>query len=234
MAAEVRRAEREEKLYEPLDRAVAAGPLAGSLNVEEHPVDPQRVQEFVKGIISPHKQVTGAMMENLSERRGFHMDHAEAKRRERQLRKPKEEMTARELRAHGAFEIPDALQKYSVYVPLHVLWKKYITDLMSNARALSVQGFKLMKADFHGAIISVVRSRNPCLVGVSGILIQETTNALRLITPYDTLKVVPKRDNVFMLELPSGAVVTLYGNHLCQRSADRTARKFKAKPTIEL
>lgn len=65
---------------------------------------------------------------------------------------------------------------------------------------------KLVKADFHGAIITGVRScffflefhgltvlavrqsKNPCLVGLSGIIVYESENAFRVITKEDKLK----------------------------------------------
>lgn len=39
---------------------------------------------------------------------------------------------------------------------------------------------RLIKADFHGAKISVRRSRCPTLVGLAGIVIQDTKNSFRI------------------------------------------------------
>jgi len=39
---------------------------------------------------------------------------------------------------------------------------------------------QLMKADFHGAKISIDKSRCPSLVGVTGIVIQDTKNTFRV------------------------------------------------------
>lgn len=70
---------------------------------------------------------------------------------------------------------------------------------------------KLVKADFHGSIITgtlplpphshfiyqlelfliVRQSKNPCLVGLSGIVIHETENAFKVITKKDQLKSAP-------------------------------------------
>lgn len=65
---------------------------------------------------------------------------------------------------------------------------------------------KLVKADFHGAIILgvyvarvlafvmmrhneiVCQSKNPCLVGISGIIIHETENAFKIITQSSAIK----------------------------------------------
>jgi hypothetical protein len=38
---------------------------------------------------------------------------------------------------------------------------------------------------------------------------------------------------VFSFEV-AGHAVTLFGNQFCYRTAERSARKFKSKPTVEL
>lgn len=40
---------------------------------------------------------------------------------------------------------------------------------------------KVMKADYHGSILRVWRSKCPSYVGIEGILLQETQNTLQLI-----------------------------------------------------
>jgi len=116
---------------------------------------------------------------------------------------------------------------------------------------------KLVKADFHGSIISVKQSKNPCLLGLKGIVILETENAFRVITKKDQIKLIPKRNAIFTFCVPLYDVRSslpsteecpevdpldavpkmefeLYGNQFCFRSADRASKKFKAKETIEL
>lgn len=39
---------------------------------------------------------------------------------------------------------------------------------------------QLMKADFHGAKISINKSKCPSLIGVTGIVIQDTKNTFRV------------------------------------------------------
>jgi len=117
---------------------------------------------------------------------------------------------------------------------------------------------KLVKADFHGSIITVKQSKNPCLVGLTGIVILETENVFRVITKKDQMKLIPKRNAIFTFCVPlydirSSTLPTteespgvdplhtvpkmefeLHGNQFCFRSADRASKKFKAKETIEL
>lgn len=103
-------------------------------------------------------------------------------------------------------------------------------------------GERVLKADYHGAIFTVIRSRSPTHVGQRGILIQETQETFVIVSPTNAVKVLPKRDTIFSFSLPNAngqpnappQVFELYGDHLCFRSYERSARKFKAKATIEL
>ena len=47
---------------------------------------------------------------------------------------------------------------------------------------------KVTKADYHGSILRVCRSKCPCYVGIEGILLQETQNTLRIIGMDDKIR----------------------------------------------
>ncbi|KAJ2916065.1 hypothetical protein MD484_g4326, partial [Candolleomyces efflorescens] len=47
---------------------------------------------------------------------------------------------------------------------------------------------KLLKADFHGCILTVKQSKNACLVGLTGILIHETENGFKIVTRESKVK----------------------------------------------
>jgi ribonuclease P protein subunit POP4 len=91
-------------------------------------------------------------------------------------------------------------------------------------------------------LFPVIRSRSPTHVGQRGILIQETQETFVIVSASNAVKVLPKRDTIFSFSLPHASgqpsalpqVFELYGDHLCFRSYERSARKFKAKATIEL
>uniref|UniRef100_A0A8C6UW64 Ribonuclease P protein subunit p29 n=1 Tax=Neogobius melanostomus TaxID=47308 RepID=A0A8C6UW64_9GOBI len=69
--------------------------------------------------------------------------------------------------------------------------------------------------------ISVVRSKYASYVGLTGILIQEFKHVFKVITQKNELKVIPKRNSVFEIEV-NGFVF------------ERSAKKFKSKGTIDL
>lgn len=173
------------------------------------------------------------------------------------------------------WKLDEGQAKFELFLPLHHLWMGYMSELLGlghfsgppKSRDMpSTSGMhpKLLKADFHGSIMTVRRSKNISLIGLSGIVIYESENAFTVVTRKNQSKLVPKRNSVFTfavplystlpkghtfeLPLPVAAPGTdldtvldrphiefeLYGNQFCFRSADRAGRKFKPKETIEL
>nr|XP_020510142.1 ribonuclease P protein subunit p29-like [Labrus bergylta] len=169
--------------------------------------------------------------------KAVNLSYARIKRdKSKRSRKKAKGLNARQKRAMKVFQIKPENQRYELFLPLHELWRKYIIDLCGGANRLSNPQFlqqKLVKADFHGAIISVVRSKCPSYVGMTGILVQEFKHVFKIITKEDKLKVIPKRNSVFEMEI-NGLVSHIYGNPLEQRSSERSVKKFKVKRTIDL
>ncbi|KAH7097367.1 RNase P/MRP, p29 subunit [Auriculariales sp. MPI-PUGE-AT-0066] len=169
-------------------------------------------------------------------------------------------------KVNGLWTLAPQDARWSVFFPLHTLWLGYIAELLNLPhRPLSLESVtpaqhtqsmpstqdmqaKLVKADFHGCIISVRRAKNPFLVGRTGIIVHETENTFKIVT------LIPKRNSVFGFSLPlygpppvedSGQLLLvhtpepeiefeLYGNQFCYKASDRASRKFKHKETIEL
>ncbi|XP_029948036.1 ribonuclease P protein subunit p29 [Salarias fasciatus] len=145
-------------------------------------------------------------------------------------------LNARQKRAMKIFQIKPEHQRYELFLPLHELWKQYVIDLCNGLKPTSSPQFvqqKLLKADFHGAIITVVRSKCPSYVGTTGILVQEFKHIFKIITKEDRLKVIPKRNSVFAVEI-NGFTSHIYGSKFEQRASERSAKKFKVKGTIDL
>ncbi|KAM3876876.1 ribonuclease P protein subunit p29 [Diretmus argenteus] len=145
-------------------------------------------------------------------------------------------LNARQKREMKVFQIKPEQQRYELFLPLHDLWRQYIIDVCHGLKPSSSPQFvqqKLLKADFHGAIITVVRSKCPSYVGTTGILVQEFKHVFKIITKEDRLKVIPKRNSVFAVEI-NGFVSHIYGSKFEQRSSERSAKKFKVKGTIDL
>ena len=54
-----------------------------------------------------------------------------------------------------------------------------------------------------------------------------------LSVPIFLFQVIPKANSVFNVDI-QGYLCTLYGNQLRVRSAERSSKKFKTKPTTDL
>ncbi|XP_075017376.1 ribonuclease P protein subunit p29 isoform X1 [Calonectris borealis] len=159
-----------------------------------------------------------------------------SKKKKKQKRKKTKGFTAKQRREMRLFEIEPEQQRYTIFLPLHELWKQYIRDLCHglkpDAQPHMVQG-KLLKADLHGAIVTVTKSKCPSYVGITGIILQEFKHVFKIITKEDKLKVVPKLNNVFSLEI-DGFISYIYGSKFQLRASERSAKKFKLKGTIDL
>lgn len=153
----------------------------------------------------------------------------------------KKKMSARCAKDSGLFEISKSLT-YEQVLPLNELWKKYMLDVLGDFRNMDEN--KILKADFHGANMTVVQSKCPHYVGTSGILIQETMHVFKIMTlnglksmqlkfiiTYDIA--IPKANSIFSISFDTSEVV-IYGNQFVMRTAERTVRKFKYKNTIQL
>ncbi|KAL0489002.1 ribonuclease P protein subunit p29 [Acrasis kona] len=163
--------------------------------------------------------------------------------------KPAKILTSKERKKKKILSI-DSKQdiNYEQYLPLHVLWKQYIVDLIDGSYETLNGTELLVKADFHGCIMKVVKSKCATLVGAEGIIIQETENTFKILTNKNVLKTISKQGCQFEFDLPmSGGAdvmdvditashkkVTIYGDNFRYRSADRASKKFKRRDVIDL
>ncbi|VDB92062.1 unnamed protein product [Peniophora sp. CBMAI 1063] len=158
----------------------------------------------------------------------------------------------------GAWNLVKQDCRFELFLALHRLWMGYMSELLglklapegktADAGAMPPAAgmhAKLVKADMHGAFITVKESKNASLVGMQGIVIHETEGTFKIVTRKDKLKLIPKRNSIFTLAVP------LYSTSLqpspaapppsapaedefAYRAAERAGKKFKAKETIEL
>uniref|UniRef100_A0A8D2L555 Ribonuclease P protein subunit p29 n=1 Tax=Varanus komodoensis TaxID=61221 RepID=A0A8D2L555_VARKO len=169
-------------------------------------------------------------------RKAVVLEHSHKKRKQQQRRKKKKGLSAKQRRAMHLFEIKPEQQRYEIFLPLHELWKQYIRDLCNglrpDAQPQMIQN-KLLKADFHGALVTVSKSKCPSYVGLTGIILQEMKHVFKIITKEDKLKIIPKQNNVFSMET-DGFVSYIYGSRIQFRASERSAKKFKGRGTLDL
>lgn len=118
------------------------------------------------------------------------------------LRKQKPKpLSAREKRISGIYDIPKDECKYAIFKGLHGLWVEYMQEVLdlkdldqqgTSGRAQRVtplsHGSKLASADFHGALLEVVRSRCSGRVGIKGIVVRDTKFTFVVVTEGDEVK----------------------------------------------
>lgn len=147
------------------------------------------------------------------------------------------DLTMRQFKQSKLLKIDKQDVIYQMYQPLNGLWKDYICDVINfdKARGANLQDVakQLMNADLHAAELRVTESRCPSLVGISGIVLQETKNAFVLVTSNNQLKTVPKQNSVFTLDV-QGHVFTIYGSNFRQRCSERCVNSFKSQKSVDL
>ena len=86
----------------------------------------------------------------------------------------------------------DMLQLNSLWLGYmhHMLGVEDFTSLPKDSTSTHWENIsqRLMKADYHGAQVTVVRSRCPSTVGIKGIIIQDTKNTFRLLSEDDVIR----------------------------------------------
>ncbi|THZ18463.1 RNase P/MRP, p29 subunit [Aureobasidium pullulans] len=178
-----------------------------------------------------------------SKRQKARLEKAKANRKSKKPRP----LTAKQKRELGVYDIPKKQQKYDIYVPIWKLWCAYLREIlgMEKSRYVNAAGVGplLASADYHGAMVDVVRCRCVGRVGIRGIVVKDTKFTLEIITPKNELKTVPKEYTVFRFEVPfveedndgdsqmtepqKPFIFELHGSQFQNRAADRAARKFK-------
>lgn len=146
-------------------------------------------------------------------------------------------LSARQKRALCVHDMQKGEIKYGVYAGLHVMWCAYMRDILGiiAVRPQTIKagsgldgdnngvgevpyayvtpasaGPKIASADFHGALVTVVRSRCVGRVGLLGLIVRDTKFTFVVVTKRDEVKTVPKEGTVFRIEVP---LVDIEGNH---------------------
>ena len=180
-----------------------------------------------------------------SKRQYERLQKAKAKRKSN---KP-QPLSAKQKRALCIYEIPKEQRKYAIYEPLHQMWCGYMRAILglSDGKRTCVDaasvGQMLVSADYHGALLEVVRSRCVSRIGLKGIVVKDTKFTMEIVTMENALKTVPKELTVFRFEVPfeeqmeSGIleqrekrkplVFEIHGTQFQARAPDRANKKFK-------
>ena len=119
---------------------------------------------------------------------------------------------------------------YEDLLVMNKLWQEYITELMNNTNNKENILEKILKADLHGAIFTVINSTNKNNIGISGIVLFESRRTFNILTKKNEIKTILKQGCIFetMLEFNKMKIL-IYGENFIYKSAERTKIKFKPK-----
>ncbi|KAL3860075.1 hypothetical protein ACJMK2_010243 [Sinanodonta woodiana] len=194
----------------------------------------QYVEAFLKRTLPLNRQKKGEIHELLYKTQT--LDNIKQKKDNGTNKRHRKTLTAKEKRELKLFHINLEKQTFEQYLPLNKLWTSYIqqiVNLTSISKTNSENMERLLKADYHGCYLTVKKSKCPSYVGISGIVLQETRNMFKMITRDNMVKSIPKANSIFTFEI-GDYCFTIHGNHFRIATGERSHKKFKQKPTIDL
>lgn len=166
-------------------------------------------------------------------------DFVLAKRKSKTQRNKKKKkrarcLTRREKKKLNFFNIARNSLKYNEIQPMNEIWLAYMSQLLELEKPIpdctskSWETFTqtLYRADFHGSILKIVRSKCPSYVGKIGICFMDTRNTFKIISKENIITTIPKKECVFEIFLKD-IKITLFGKHLCVRPAERSTKRLK-------
>uniref|UniRef100_A0A182M0A9 Ribonuclease P protein subunit p29 n=1 Tax=Anopheles culicifacies TaxID=139723 RepID=A0A182M0A9_9DIPT len=158
----------------------------------------------------------------------------------KQTEKPKQrkKLSRKEVKELGLYALPPDTVRYEDALKLHKMWCGYYDTLIPSLAGLMddipivtearyntiVAG--LLKADYHGAKIHIVRSKQSSVVGMKGIVVLDTKGTFKMVSKDNKLRTIPKNDSVFEVIIRD-KMVTIFGKHLNARPAERCVKKMK-------
>ena len=150
------------------------------------------------------------------------------------IRKKSKILTRKEKRALGFFGIPRNSVQYRDMLEVNAVWSEYITEVLELSTPVPEFGSKhweqftqtLYKADLHGSMLQVVRSKCPSYIGKKGICIMDTKNTFKIVSINNIITTIPKRECVFELHIKDKKICIL-GKYMCARPAERSTKKVK-------
>lgn len=141
---------------------------------------------------------------------------ARAKALQSHSKRSQKHMSLQQHRKYGSFNMPKEFHKFELFKPMHDMWKVYILELLEESSKKQLAQ-RLLAADLHGAFVVVVECKTRSFVGISGIMIRETTETFGIIKRDNHFRVVPKRGSVFIFQAGCWKV-TLHGDKLSSRN----------------
>ncbi|CRH00858.1 conserved Plasmodium protein, unknown function [Plasmodium relictum] len=113
---------------------------------------------------------------------------------------------------------------------LNQLWNIYINELLelSNNNELSLD--TINDIELNGAYIEIHKSRCSTYIGIKGIIVLETHNSFKIITPNNKVLIILKNKSVFIIKIKE-RFYYLHGIQLMRDPALKSSKKYKILQT---
>ncbi|CRG93856.1 conserved Plasmodium protein, unknown function [Plasmodium gallinaceum] len=109
---------------------------------------------------------------------------------------------------------------------LHQLWNIYVNELLelSSNNELSLDTINDM--ELNGAYVEIHKSRCSTYIGIKGIIVLETQNSFKIITPKNKVLILLKNKSVFIIKIKE-RLYYLHGIQLMRDPALKSSKKYK-------
>lgn len=155
-------------------------------------------------------------------------------------RKKNQYLSRKEKKELGFFNLPRHSLLYTDHIQLNHMWNDYMHQILELDEVPDIysknwESFtqSLYKADFHGSVIKVIRSKCPSYVDKVGICVLDTKNTFKIISENNIITTIPKKECVFEIHVKS-LRFKIFGKQLCVRPAERSTKKVKAQQHPDL
>jgi RNase P/RNase MRP subunit p29 len=151
--------------------------------------------------------------------------------RRRSRRVVARKLSHRQLKLEGMYDFSLNGRRYKDFLPIHSLWLQYMAAVLSKygpTASLEQVGAKVLKADWHGAFVTVLQSATPSQVGHAGIVLVERRNTFLIVTKKSELLLLSKAGTLFAMRL-NNMVLKLNGDGVRVRSSERAVHKFRRR-----
>ncbi|KAL4425567.1 hypothetical protein ABPG75_009583 [Micractinium tetrahymenae] len=233
-----------EPLYRRLDDAIAAGPAAEALQLPQPEANTQVVTALLEQLMAtnPRALDTRAAIGLKVADRSVLLDNPVGRKAAGQAgkagaasRRTAQLASKSAQRRLGLYQLRSAGLTYEAVQPLHASWQQYMRDLLASGGGPGAADLeaRLYAADLHGCLIRVAHTADKRYQGLRGIVVRDTANTLRLVTPDNRFVVVPKQLCTWEFDADRRRVATLLGPGLAQRGTGTAGGGAKPKTLRE-
>jgi len=162
-------------------------------------------------------------------------------------------LTSRERRVLGLHHLTNRGFKFEDCTQMHRLWLDYMRKVVGSAgerpRPQAVTScaatasihtlgdeqlqMRVSRADFHGALVKLIKVASHQRLGLEGYVVMETRNTLKILTKQSNLTTVPKKGTAFSFCVDD-YLFSIEASNMCIKPSERAIKKWKSKPPLDM